>query len=263
MVTDESLVGRRLNLETEKLLDFLSMEVSHIVHCAAVIPNQKDAEDNESLQLRNYAIDMNVYEASSTKKIPVIYMSGCGLYDRQSGEVQTEDSALLPRTPYFMSKLIGERLFCEDGKSTVVRVSAPFGPGMAKAVVLQRFLDQAISGSPISLWGSGHREQDYISVEDIAIAVQRIVVMKKHGIFNIAAGKPTTMYEMAKTISKRFGGEVVFVGKSDPNDFERVRISIERAQIELNWSPQLSLSRWIDEDFLNDDQASAVEGRTP
>ncbi len=249
VITDQSCIGRRIDLETEKILNFLPPEVSHIVHCAAVIPNQSDIEDNQLLQQKNYEIDLNIYEAGKNRKIPVIYMSGCGLYDRQSANAQFEESHLLPRSPYFFSKMIGERMFSEDSRSTVLRVSAPFGKGMAKSVVLQRFLDQALSGSPISLWGSGLREQDYVSVEDIADAVYKIVVLGKHGIFNIAAGQPTTMRAMAEIIGKKFGSEVMFVGQNDPNDLERVRISIRKAQIELGWRPNLSLTQWIEREF--------------
>ena len=245
VLSDENCVGKRINLENERLVDLLPRDFTCVVHCAAVIPHRVGVADDEQLQKRNFLIDSNVQEFTNALSIPVAYISGCGLYDRKTTESQDETSKLIPRTPYFSSKMVGEKLFSIDARSSILRVSAPFGDGMPQSVVLQRFLDQARLGDPVRLWGSGKREQDYISVNDISTAVHRVLTQRQSGIFNIAAGNPLTMKEVANIVAHQFGTTVVHSEHEDPNEFERVRVSIAKARHLLKWEPKESLSTWV------------------
>jgi nucleoside-diphosphate-sugar epimerase len=243
--TDMNLLGRRIDLESESLLNHLPESVNCIVHTAAAIPHQLGRNDDHNLYLTNRKIDNNILDCSKNRGIPVVYISSCGLYRRDISDLQIEESPIIPRTPYFQSKVEGEELFLQDQKSSVLRISAPFGPGMSERLVLSKFVESGIKNQAICVWGSGMREQNFISTIDVAQAVREVLERQVGGVFNIAGSEPTTMNQLATLVEENIGGFLVRSTDSDPHESERISISIEKAKQVLKWGPKHSLVDWL------------------
>jgi nucleoside-diphosphate-sugar epimerase len=244
-LTDLRAVGTRIDLRQQELVNLLPTGVTDIVHLAAEIPHQHGRGDDESLLAANSAIDSNVARCIEARDLYGIYFSSCGLYKRDTELPQTEGSPIIPRTPYFHSKAHGESLFLAIDRAAIFRISAPFGRELNEGFILDRFMRAARSGAELTVWGSGAREQDFISTLDIATATAAALETSATGCFNIAAGKPTRMDDLAKMFARHIGGTVVYDQRSDPNESERARIAINRAQGILAWNPSLSIEGWL------------------
>ncbi|MGB9115079.1 NAD-dependent epimerase/dehydratase family protein, partial [Bradyrhizobium sp.] len=174
-----------------------------------------------------------------------LYVSTCGLYDPKTPEWKDESAKIETRTPYFSAKRMGEddALTISGG---VIRISSPFGEGMASTLVLSRFIDAALRGQLLSVWGGGTREQDFISVDDIGEGIVQALFANVNEVFNIASGRPISMAELAELVVSVCGrGEVVQVNNVDPLDGYTARFDVNKARRWLNWTPKLHLREFL------------------
>src|SRR2546423_12997627 len=104
------------------------------------------------------------------------------------------------RSPYFATKLEGERRFLRSCDAVIARLSAPIGPGLQPALVVSRFMAAARAGNAIQLWGSGTCEQDFADVRDVARFLVDAAVGAASGVVNVASGRAITMRELADAV---------------------------------------------------------------
>lgn len=227
------------------LLKLLPDMPDAIVHLAAAVPHAAEFPDTVETARLTRCMDRCVHAAALAWDIPVIYASSCGLYDRLDPSWKTESTAVQAVSPYFAAKLDGEALFRTLPRATVMRLSALYGPGLRANLVMARFVTQARMGEPITVWGSGRREQDFIHATDVAAFVLAALKSVNFGIYNVAAGQPTAMGDLAAIVAAYFGGRVVSAERPDPLDHETARYDIAKAAERLDWSPAIGLSGGI------------------
>jgi UDP-glucose 4-epimerase len=213
-----------------------------VVHLAAAVPNRATVIDNAHTAARTRRIDTTVAEACAGWDLPVIYASGTSLYDPFDASQKSEDSVVQARSPYLQAKLDGERQLLDRCRTTVLRVSAPVGPGLNPQLVFMKYLNAALAGGSLQYWGNGSREQDFICTEDLADLVVAVLRQPIRGIFNAASGKPVTMRTLAETIVAIVGaGTVVAGGQPDPQEGASARYDIGRALATYKWAPNIDL----------------------
>jgi nucleoside-diphosphate-sugar epimerase len=230
---------------SNSLLDFVPGRPTAVIHLAAAVPHSPRYPDTDASAALTQAIDQAVLKAGMAWGARVVYASSCLLYDRAVRDVKTEDSplSLESKGPYARAKSAGEALFSRLPSYAVLRVSAPIGPGLPSGVVARLFLDQALAGKPLQVWGTGEREQNYVDVRDIADAFIRAAKAQTSGVFNVSADKPTTMYELAEaTIAAVGAGSILAATSHDPLEPEFARYANQRARVTLDWVPRYSLS---------------------
>lgn len=219
-----------------------------IVHLAAAVPHSKDYPDTPDSAAQTRQMDRNVLDAARAWKCLLVYASSCGLYCRDEPETKTEAAPIKDwGSPYFAAKAAGEAACAEYDNAAVLRISGPIGPGLRASVVMARFIAAAREDKPITLWGSGKREQDFIDARDLARLCLAVVKQRARGIFNAASGHTATMRELADTVIARIGGgSVALSGQPDPNENIFARYEIGKAVRELGWSPTYGLSDMVD-----------------
>lgn len=230
------------------LVRFVGRRPEVIVHLAAAVPHSLHYPDSDSSAAITRAIDKVLFEAATYWGCRLIYASTCSLYDKSTSEVKFEDTAVMPRADshYMRVKYEGGRLFGTLPSYSILRVSAPIGPGLPDTVVAKRFLNQAMAGQTIRVWGTGRREQNYIDVSDIADIFLRAGFSSATGIFNISADAPTTMLGLAETLVRVVNrGSFELSGAADPLEVEYARYSNARAYEQLGWKPRKLLEESI------------------
>jgi UDP-glucuronate decarboxylase len=231
------------DLSAERLVDVMTAAPSAIIHTAAAVPHSSRYPDTAETAEMTRRMDLNVFDAAQRWHCPVVYVSTCGLYDRRSSAVKHEDGPLAAEaaSPYFAAKRDGEKQCLKLAHGTVLRISAPLGPGVPDHLVASRFILQAIRGGTMRVFGKGTREQNYVDASDIATALVGAAASSWHGIVNIAASRPVTMLELAQRIAATLGGDVELADEHDSREGETARYAIDRAVNVLNWSPIVSL----------------------
>jgi nucleoside-diphosphate-sugar epimerase len=133
-------------------------------------------------------------------------------------------------------------------RATILRISAPYGPGQRNRTVLRIFIERAISSMDLLYFGTGDRTQDFTSATDVAQAVICSIRRKRGGVFNIAGGNPISMKELAKLVVKCVSGcrsKIVPAGVPDSQESYRADFEILKAKRELGWAPQISLTEGV------------------
>ena len=228
----------------ESLALFVGRRPEAIVHLAAAVPHSVHYPDSEASAAKTRAIDLTVRNAAIDWDCRLVYASTLSLYDKHDPIIKYEDTPVFGRanSPYMTAKYEGEEMFGALPSCNILRLPAPIGPGLPGTVVAKRFFDQAVAGEPISVWGTGRREQNYVNVLDLADAFVRAAYSSSGGVVNVAADAPTTMLELAAAMAKVIpGASFSLVEEIDPLEQEYARYSNDRARQEMGWRPTISL----------------------
>ena len=140
-----------------------------------------------------------------------------------------------PLSPYGYHKLICELLSREYAsifgiKTLNLRIFSAYGERLFKQVIYEMLTKIYSSGNrPVELYGTGNETRDFIYARDVAKAIDVIYKSGLTGTFNVAAGKPISIRELAHLLTQLSNPlrEVRFIGKSRPGnpDFWQADIS--------------------------------------
>lgn len=201
-----------------------------------------------------------------SKKPTMIYVSSGGaVYGDIGDDKALEDQEPFPISDYGIQKLIAEKYLhlynCQYGlEYYILRVSNPFGEnqysngvqGIIPVLIEKIYLEQ-----PLSVLGDGSIIRDYIAVDDVASAFEKILTYSgKKRIFNIGTGVGTSVNELIQKIEKLQGKKAII--KHLPFRKGDVRSNVLNADLALKeflWSPKVSLDealrRSVDQFLIN------------
>ena len=124
-----------------------------------------------------------------------------------------------PISPYGVAKLAAER-YCVsfsrvyDFETVVLRYFNVFGPrqdpGSQYAAVVPLFLTAIAQGEPVTIFGDGEQSRDFTYVDNVVAANLRAAEAEGANgrIFNVSAGTPTTVNQLAETIARLLGKQL-------------------------------------------------------
>ncbi|MBA3045810.1 MAG: NAD(P)-dependent oxidoreductase [Euryarchaeota archaeon] len=248
-----TLLVDSIDLTNEKSLsDWLgTRDIDAIIYLASEIP-QSFSNVNVSVFDNNVKMHKTVLNYWTQNRCQLIYASTCAIYGKSGPVPWREENAPAPENYYSVSKIVGEWLFRtqkpEENTLTVLRINAPYGVGGRKTVV-NIFLENALAGKPIGLFGSGRREQDFLHVSDIANAFWLAFSTGTSGTFNIASGTTVTMKQLAEKVieTAKSTSEIELTGTPDPGEETKVRVDISKAGKQLGFTPIHSLESGLAE----------------
>lgn len=139
----------------------------------------------------------------------IIYASTSGVYGH--GKIEdgiTEDVAVAPDTSYAIAKRYNEiylqSIFQETGlQSTSIRFFNIYGANQDNRMVIPRFMEMALAGEDITVYGNGTQTRDFTYIDDAVESCLQL--MDKVGgceIFNIAKEDEIEIRTLAETIIK-------------------------------------------------------------
>jgi len=213
-----------------------------VVHCAAVLPGRAADFD---LMIANITTTYNILEwALSAGVDHFCFASSCSVYGTQAKSC-TEDTLPAPADCYGISKLSCEQMVrALFRKACLLRISAPYGPGLRTETVVKRFLMQAARNQTISLMGSGSREQHFVHEEDVAEAFSMALRNRTTGVFNVSGSYPVSMRDLAESVLRIFdrsGEDAIRCSGLDPQESYRGNFPFEAANKSFGYRPQVSL----------------------
>lgn len=179
-----------------------------------------------------------------------VFISSIGVVGEPTSPPVTESHPLDPQTEYHASKLFGElvtRGAANDLAGTILRLSAPVGPGGSRSRILPAFVAWALAGEPVTVFGDGSRRQDFVDVRDVARASGAALTRSVAGTFNIASGRTISNRELAERCISRLGSSSALVHTGiDPEDGVTWEISVDRAREALGWEAERRIEDSID-----------------
>ncbi len=242
----------------ERLLDQVFMNgFTHCFHLAASI-NVQDSIDDPSTTFQNDTVGtFLVLERCRQHRCKFLLMSTCMVYAASNAlEGIDEQHPIKPASPYAGSKIAAESLALSYWHAyglpvVVVRPFNTYGPYQkagGEGGVISIFLNKALVGEPVSIYGSGEQTRDFLYVEDCArFVVDAGLSCKVDGeIINAGTGMDITINELALMITgkKEMIRHVPHIHPQ--SEIMRLSCNFGKARELLGWTPQYTLSDGID-----------------
>lgn len=126
----------------------------------------------------------------------------------------------------------------------IVRIFNTFGPSMRRADgrAVPNFIDQALHGRPLTVYGDGTQTRSLCYVDDLIEGFWRLAASGVSEPVNLGNPEEVTMLELAKLIAELAGSDSAVVFEPRPVDDPEVRKpDITRARTELAWEPSYDL----------------------
>lgn len=140
--------------------------------------------------------------------------------------------------------------------ATIVRLFNTVGPKQTGAygMVLPRFVDQALKGQSITVYGDGSQTRTFTYVEDVVGALMALMETKAAAgeVFNVGGTEEVSIIELAKKVIEATGSksniELIPYEKAFLKDFEDMQRrvpSIEKIKRLVGFEPKTNLNNII------------------
>jgi len=189
--------------------------VEVVYHLGALGSVPRSVQDPLTSSAVNVEGTLNVLLAARDEGIRrVVFASSSSVYGNSGELPRTEAMPVDPISPYGVAKLAAER-YCvsfsrvyEGFQTVVLRYFNVFGerqsPFSQYAAVVPLFVTAIAEGRPVTIYGDGEQSRDFTYVGNVVDATIRAgnADGASGRIFNIAAGAPGSVNELADTIGR-------------------------------------------------------------
>jgi dTDP-glucose 4,6-dehydratase len=164
----------------------------------------------------------------------------------------SEDSQLLPNSPYAASKAAADLLVRTYHRSygiptLITRCGNNYGPYQFPEKFLPLFITNALDDQPLPLYGDGRQIRDWIHAEDHAQAILHVLENGVPGeAYNVSANGEQTNQFMAEWILDILGKPRLLLRHVEDRPGHDRRYSLNASKIrKLGWEPSISLERGL------------------
>ncbi len=228
VLVDNFLTGRKENIPVHSRARFIKCDVNnyneiapivtafrfdYIFHYAAVV-GVKRTLDNPVMVLNDIQGIKNILDlAKSTGVKRVFFSSSSEVYGEPVHLPQHEHTTPLnSRLPYAVVKNVGES-FCRSYQQefgldfTLFRFFNTYGPKQSPDFVVARFIDAALAGRDITVYGDGQQTRTFCYIDDNAEACINALLQDLfvNDVVNVGNDKAITVLELAQTIIQLTG----------------------------------------------------------
>lgn len=226
--------------------------VLHLAARAGVRPSIADPLGYESV---NIAGTLNLLEASARceKQPRFVFASSSSVYGNNPKVPFSEtDPVDHPISPYAATKKAGE-LICHAYHHLYgldvwcLRFFTVYGPRQRPDLAIRKFIECALAGRPIQMFGDGASSRDYTYIDDIVFGVRR--AMERccgYEVINLGSKSPVALREMIDTVSAACG-HVLSVENcpAQPGDVERTYADVTKATRLLDYRPSTMFAEGV------------------
>ncbi len=178
-----------------------------------------------------------------------------------------------PRSCYDEAKRFAEALTMAYRRvyglrTSIARIFNTYGPRMKldDGRVVPTFLDQALRGAPLTVYGDGSQTRSFCYVSDLVEGLWRLLLSDEAGPVNLGNPVELTVLEFAQRILELTGSssriEFLPLPEDDP---KRRQPDITKARQVLGWEPRVTLEQGLRETIAwfrrRPRQADAFAGR--
>ena len=194
--------------------------VEVVFHLGAMGSVPRSVQDPLTSSAVNVEGTLNVLLAARDEGIRrVVFSSSTSVYGSSRTLPTTESEPPDPISPYGVAKLAAER-YCVsfsrvyDLETVVLRYFNVFGPRQSPhsqyAAVVPLFITAVSRGEPVTIFGDGEQSRDFTYVSNVVDGTVRAAAAPGASgrIFNMGAGSPASVNEVADTIGRLLGKPV-------------------------------------------------------
>ncbi|MEJ2504257.1 MAG: GDP-mannose 4,6-dehydratase [Gemmatimonadota bacterium] len=239
-----------------------------IYHLAAAVGVRLIVEQPVRTIETNIRATELVLELAAKKGKRVLVASTSEVYGKHPGAMFSEEDDVVfgptsrSRWCYAASKMIDEFLALayageERVPATVVRLFNTIGPRQSGqyGMVVPRFVRQALSNEPITVYGDGTQQRSFTWVGDVVGALEALSVHPGSvgEVYNVGHGKEVSILELARLVRRLAESEsdIVFIPFEEAyapgfEDMTRRLPDISKIRQTIGYAPTLDLPEMLD-----------------
>lgn len=270
---DNLLTGSRKNIEhllSNPNFEFIEADVcksinltepvNYIFHLASPASPVDYQNHPEETALANSIGTLNMLKLAKKNKAKILIASTSEIYGDPKEHPQKETywgnvNSFGPRSCYDESKRFGETLtYIYINKhrvdARIVRIFNTYGPRMQKddGRVISNFINQAIEGKPLTVYGKGEQTRSFCFVSDLVEGIFKAIFTDKTKgeIINLGNPEEYKIIDLAQKIKKltNSSSEIVF-GNLPPDDPSQRQPDITKAKRLLSWEPNITIDEGL------------------
>ena len=265
-VIDNFSTGSELNLKSirnkitlvscdisDNSIDDYFQNVDVVFNCAAIVGVKLATSKPLEVLDQNISNVRKILDLCRKNNALHIFISSSEVYGNSLDMPVSENSVLVPVSPYGLSKIVGET-YCSSFKrkyginSIIIRLFNVYGPGQdtnGLSWVLPSFIIKLLKNKKISIHGSGNHTRDFTFIDDTIRGIFLASVKGTYGeAYNIGTGVETSITDLGKLVIKKMNLS------NDKSHFIRNRsfqiyrrcADISKAKNDLGYTPSISLS---------------------
>jgi len=184
----------------------------------------------------------------------LVYLSSIAVYGEPKKSPISESLEPIPVSPYGVSKIAIEEYVKYYGRVhgldyVIVRPSATYGERQKiskESGVVTSFVNSALKGEKISIYGDGNAVRDLTHAEDIAKGCIEAGFKKtKSRLFNLGTGKGVKLNELAEIVKKAVGKNIEVEHVAGKQGVQEHVYDVSRAFKELGWQAKISIEEGV------------------
>jgi len=199
----------------------------------------------------------NVLELCRRDKVKLVFMSTCMVYDQATDPAGINElHPTKPASPYAGSKIAGENLvlsywYAYGLPTVVVRPFNTYGPFQktgGEGGVVAIFLQRALAGVPLQIYGSGEQTRDLLFVTDCArFVIEAGYSDRVNGeILNAGLGRDVSVNELAALVEPD-PAKILHVPHIHPqSEIMKLLCDSRKAGRLLGWTPAVDLRQGLE-----------------
>ena len=245
----------KLDLTSTDLSPIMN-SVDYVFHLAAQPGVRGSWGRNFEKYIRNNILaTQTVLEALKGADVTkVIYVSSSSIYGDTKELPTPEDTDPRPVSPYGITKLAAENL-CHTYRRNfgvpvvILRYFTVYGPRQRPDMAFFRFIDSALSGSTVVVYGDGNASRDFTYVADAVEATTLAMEKAEPGeVFNIGSGEPIPVNETISLLEDIVGREIgIRYEEAQCGEVKHAHADICKARTLLGFKPSKSLREGLRE----------------
>lgn len=258
------------SITNDLVLDRLASQADAIVHLAAAVGVQLVVEQPTRTLETNVIGTHQVLAAARRYRCRTLLASTSEVYGKSADLPFNEESDLLlgpsshSRWGYAASKLLDEFLGVAahreyDLPVTITRFFNTVGPRQTGryGMVVPRFVQQALAGQPLTVFGDGEQSRCFCHVGDVIHALLGLLDRPQETagqVYNIGSQEEVTINHLARSVIERSksASEIVYIPYSEAyapgfEDMRRRIPDISKIRQTIGWQPTRTLNEILDD----------------
>lgn len=239
-------------------LDFYAAGCDVIFHEAAIVSVPYSVEHPQETHDVNIQGTLNVLAAAKKRGVKrVVFACSAAVYGDDPEMPKRESMRPAPMSPYGVEKLTSEHYLSIwsqlYGVETVsLRYFNVFGerqdPTSPYSGVISIFVDRALKGSGVTIFGDGGQYRDFVYVGNVVDANIRAATTPGVGgrSYNVGCGQKTTLLQLLDTIEKIVGSNVKRThAEPRAGDIRESLADISKIRGELGYEPTVGVEEGL------------------
>ncbi len=267
-IVDDFSTGKRQQVNPQASFYEMSITLSDIehvfnkekpdfvIHQAAQSSVPVSLKDPMGDATTNIVGTVNLLEAARRHHVrKFVYASSAAVYGEPQYMGVDEAHPKQPLSPYGISKYVPEFYLhayhhLYGLAYTAFRYANVYGERQdpkGEGGVVSIFVDRALAGEELIVFGDGEQTRDFVYVQDVARANIMALTVGDHEIFNLSTNQPTSVNQLIALMGETLGQEIA-VKYEAPREGDIVHSYLDNKNAiqKLGWTPQYSLAEGLE-----------------